>query len=366
MRLKQSFFSSLVLGFFLVSTQAQSTNTGPMAVWDNTAEVSGSFGYRDNVLRSSVVNESSAFFMTSVDASLMRFSETDAFFLLYFFGEDIRYFNAPSVNYEQFFSISAQGSMPVGEKSETGLAVDYLYQHQIYDASETQDIQSRLLILGHSISARPYWTWLFSPRWEATLDVAALRQIYEQDLDDYTEGDARVFLSRTYGNRSTGGIGYQYLKRFYDTRQQTDEAGFRIPDTDLEYTQHELSGDWKHYWNKKRTWRSMTRLSGMLNRDNGSGYFDYDRVIFREQLRWDNRTWAVSTNIRLGWYTYLTQQIGDDKRERSYATADVRVERRFWQHGVLFAAGEYEWDWSNDPLDEYRTWMALAGIGLEF
>ncbi|MDF7798818.1 hypothetical protein P4C99_05060 [Pontiellaceae bacterium B1224] len=363
---KYSLFSGLALGAFLLSAQAQSTNTGALAVWDSTTSLYGSFGYRENVLRSSMVNENSAFFMTSADASLMRLSETDAYFMFYFFGEDIRYFNAPTVNYEQFFSISAQGAMPVGDKSETGLAVDYLYQHQIYDASETQDIQRRLLILGHSLSARPYWTWFLSPKWEATLDAATLRQIYEQDLDDYTEGDVSIFLDRIYGNRSTVGIGYQYLKRFYDTRLQTDESGLNIPDTDLVYTQHEFSGDWKHYWDENRNWRSMTRLSGMLNRDNGSGYFDYDRVLFREQLRWDDRTWAVLTNIRLGWYSYLTQQIGDENRERTYAMVDVRVERRFWQHGVLFAAGEYEWDWSNDPLDEYRTWMAHAGIGLEF
>lgn len=363
---KLPFCIGLALAAFLLSAQAQSTNTGPVAVWDHTAAVYGSFGYRDNVLRSSVVDENSAFFMTTVDASTMRFSETDALFMLYFFGEDIRYFNAPSVNYEQFFSISALGSMPVGKESEVGVAVDYLYQHQIYDASETQDIQRRLLVLGHSISARPYWTWFINPKWDVTLDAAAFRQIYEKDLDDYTEGDANILLVRTYGNRSKAGIGYQYLNRIYDTREQTDETGLNIPETDLIYTQHELSGDWKHYWNEKRTWRSMTRLSGMFNRDNGSGYFDYDRLLFREQLRWDNRTWALITNVRLGWYTYLTQQIDSDKRERSYAIVDLRAERRLWKHAVIFAAGEYEWDWSNDPLDEYRTWMVNAGIGLEF
>lgn len=356
----------LVLGLVAVRGHAQAENAGSVAVWDATVEITGGFGYRKNVLRSSVAMESSTFFLTSVDASLMRLSDSGAFFMLYFFGEDTRYFNAPSVNYEQFFNAAAQGALPLGDKNEIGLLLNYLYQHQIYDASETQDIQRRLLVLGHNLSMRPNWEYSSSGGQIITLDGGAFRQVYEQDLDDYTEGDLRLALFQTYGNRSDIGASCQFLQRYYDTREQSDELGLQIRGTDLIYTQQKLSGDWKHYWDQNRCWRSWTTVSGMTNHDNGAGYYDYDRVLIKEQLRWKNGRWSIKGNARFGWYLYSTQTVGGEKRKRSYTVLDFRIERNLGEHWLLYGTGEYEWDRSNDPLDEYETWMAHVGTGLTF
>lgn len=193
-----------------------------------------------------------------------------------------------------------------------------------------------------------------------------MRQIYEQDLDDYTEADGEAILTRNYGYRSEWSIGYLYLERYYDTREQFDEFGLIIPGTDLTYGQHKLAGEIRHYLDEARQWRSLSQLSVMMNRDNGSGYFDYDRIRFREQLRWDNGTWAIAGNARLGWYLYKLQSVGAEKRDRSYLTLDLRIERRFGKHWALFARGEYEWNVSNDPVDEYNTWMVNSGVSYEF
>lgn len=356
----------VLLGIISAATFGQSAYQEPVTVWDTTVAVSGALGYRNNVLRSSVIEENSLFFMTSLDASLMRLSESDSFFMLYFFGEDIRYFDSPSVNYEQFFTIAAQGAVPVFGNDEVGANVDYLYQHQIYDASETQVDQRRILVLAHSLSLRPYWTHFLNAGWEMRLAAGAFRQVYEQELDDYSEADAQIGLTRKYGRRSEITATYQYLQRIYDTREQFDEDGFIIPGTDLFYTQNNLSGYWKRYWDEARNWRTITRISGMMNQDNGSGYFDYNRLLLKQQVRWDNGKWDIKSNARFGWYLYGVQQVAGEDRERSYALLDLRIERRLGAYWNVFTTGEYEWNFSNDPRNKYNTWMVHAGLGVEF
>ncbi|MDZ8118136.1 hypothetical protein [Pontiella agarivorans] len=335
----------------------------PAAVeWDLEGEAAVSAGYKNNMLQSSVTDESSAFIRTAVDASMMRFSETGSYLLFYLFGEDTRYSDAPSVNYEQMISALFNGAVPAGTDDRLGAEVMYLYLHQIYDASETQVDRRRLLVLGHSLSVRPYWDHEFSDTWSHRFEFSVSRQIYEVALDDYRETGGRFLLTRKYGHRSELSAGFRYMQRDYDTREQFDGDGLALPGTDLLYFQHELQGEWRHYFDADRHWRSLAKWSGMMNRDNGSGYFDYDRLLLREQLRWDNELWRVKSNVRFGWYFYKVQQVSGARRERSYVSADLRIERRFGEHISLFAEAEHAWNFSNDPLDEYNTWTAHTGF----
>ncbi|WP_372846474.1 hypothetical protein [Pontiella sp.] len=353
------------LGLVAGVAPAQETNRSPIAIWETEALVSGSMGYRSNVLRSSIAAESSAFFTTSFDASVLRFSESGSLVLLYLFGEDTRYLDAPSVNYEQFISGTLQLVQPVGDGKEAGLEANYLYQHQIFDASADEVNRERVLVLGHGAYLRPYWKQAMG-QWEAQAEAGLARQEFERTLDDYWETEAELRLTRNYGHRSEVSVGYLPLYRRYDTRQQFDADGFVLPGTELNYLQHDVEGEWRHYWDAARSWRSLTKMSFMANRDNGSGYFDYDRVYLREQLRWKNDRWEVKGSARAGWYDYRKQRIDGAHRYRSYATVDFRVERRFREDWLVFGAGEHEWNVSNNPLDEYRSWMVELGLGYEF
>jgi len=348
------------------SAQETVTNRRPIAIWEPMGEVETSVGFRNNVLRSSIDIESSAFFQTSGDISLMRYSETGSYLMLYVLGDDIRYSDAPSVNYEQFLSAAAEISVPATDRDELGLLASYLYQHQVVDASETEVNIQRILVLGHSAALRPHWKHLFDNGWAARLDGSVFRQIYENDLDSYSETDRMISLIYGYGHRSEALVGYQSTQRYYDTREQYDEAGAAVAGTDLVYHQHEISSTWRHYWDAARHWRTLSRLSYLLSHDNGSGYFNYERLLFRQQVRWDNGKWHVRTNARFGWYFYPIQKIGNEDRARSYARLDFKVERQLTKYLMLFTAGEYEWSMSNDPLDEYQSWMISSGIGFEF
>lgn len=359
-------FSSLITVGTVVRAAEEESDRKPLAIWEPMGALSIGMGYRENVLRSGISSESSPFYQISGDASIMRYSETGAFFLLYVLGEDIRYTDAPSVNYEQFLSTAAELSVPFTAHDEVGLGLDYLYQHQVVDASETEVDQQRVLVLGHSATARPYWEHAFQNGWAARLEGSVIRQIFEHTLDDYWETERMIDLMYGYGHRSEALIGYKTTQRYYETREQYDAAGSPVAGTDLAYLQHEAVTKWKHYWDAGRQWRNSAQLSLMKSTDNGSGYFDYDRILFREQVRWDNGKWNIRAGARFGWYHYLIQKIGDENRNRSYALLDLRIERTMGDHLLVYAAGEHEWSESNDPLDDYRSWGVNIGVGAEY
>ncbi len=337
-----------------------------VAVWDGDVSVEGGLGWRDNVLRSGVMNEDSAFMHSVVDASAMRLSETDAFLMFYLLADDIRYFDAPSVNYEQFLSLTAQGSIPVGVRDELGLMLNYLYQHQIVDASATEADLRRVLVLGHSLSARPYWKRLFPKSWAFKLEGVAVGQVFEHELDSYWEGGGAAALSKGYGNRSEVALLWESLVRHYDTREQLDLDGFAVPDTRLEYFQNEVGAEWRHNWDAARTWRTLSRLGYLLSVDNGSGYFDYDRLVFRQRVQWRPDKWTFELNARLSAYRHPNQNVIDEERWRAAAVLEGRVERSLAKHLDAFAAAESEWSRSNDARDEYDAWMASLGLALMF
>jgi hypothetical protein len=344
----------------------ETTNTLSDVIYDYSSQASTSVGYRDNVLYSSVTQENSPFSKMSFDTSMMRISDSGSLLVLYLLGEDTRYWGAQSDNYEQLVCGSVQYITPVGERDEVGLAADYLYLHQILDASDTQADLYRVLVEGHSVTLSPHWKHIFGNGWAAQVKAGAQRQTYRESLDDYSEALGKMSLIYSYGNRSELSVGWQYLVRHYDTRTQTDPGGTSLADTRLRYYQNEFSSRWRHNWDSDRHWQTTTRFSALFNRDNGSGYFDYNRLLLRQQVRWNRGNWSASAAAGLGWYLYKTQRIDADRREHSYTVIDARIERKISARWRLYVAAEREWNMSNDPLNEFRGWMASAGLTFEF
>lgn len=343
------------------------TNAASIAVWDGLFRGAADVGYRDNVSRTSVEPESSPFVHSSAEVSLIRLADTGSQLSLFLLGEDWRYLESSSVGYEQLASAMAQGSWILGNEFEAGGELQYIYQKQVVDASENDADLRRLLIEGHGFWARPRWRWNWHSAWYCQIEGTALRQLFGNDeLDDYLEPSVRVSVAHKYGNRSEVSAGIQTTHRFFDSREQTDTFGSTITNSSLSYWRPEIGAQVRHFWDARRHWRTTTKVSYLWNQDNGTGYYDYDRFLLSQQARWGNDAWDIKANARIGWYGYRTQKVGSDSRDRSYFALDLRIERRLTRKLFVFASAEREWDFSNDPLDEYRDWSASAGVGVEF
>jgi regulator of extracellular matrix RemA (YlzA/DUF370 family) len=196
-------------------------------------------------------------------------------------------------------------------------------------------------------------------------EVSGLRQLYGGDLSDYWDAAAEGSLIRTYGNRSEISIISQSKHIWYDSRTETDRFGVAITNTDLVFLQNEIGCEWRHNWDKARQWRTTSKFSYMVNQDNGSGYFDYDRLLLKQQLRWKSSLWEIKTNARFSWYDYPVKRIGNEPLERSSMLLDARIERRLGKRWLIYLSAEHEWSTSNDLRDQYKAWMAGGGVGFE-
>ena len=334
--------------------------------WDALMRVTTGFGYRENILRSSIVQENSAFFNTSADVSLMRFTESGAYMSLFILLDDSQYFTSPSVDYERFISATLQAATPIGKDDELGGQFNCFYQHQVVDLSETESSIARSLVDGYTFTLQPYWKHTLGDGWAVQIDAELLRQIYSGALSDYWAPAAGLRLLHSYGHRSEVSLYGQTKYLMYDSRSKSDHDGKAIAGTSLIYKQNEIGLQWRHTFDKEQQWRTRTKLNYKLSQDNGSGYFDYHRVQGSQQLRWKNPLWEIKVNASLNWYTYPEQEIDDERYARYSCVLDVRIERRLGKRWILYSFADREWSMSNDELDQYRNWSAGVGVGVEF
>ena len=338
----------------------------PLATWDATGRATTGFGYRENVLRSSIDQENGAFFNTSADVSLMRFLESGAYMSFFILFDDSQYFNTPSVDYERFISATLQAATPVGTDDELGGQFNCLYQHQVIDLSESQSDISRSLVDGYTYALQPYWKHTLGDGWDVQAETELLRQVYSGEISDYWAPAAGLRLIRRYGHRSEVSLYGQTKYLVYDSREKADPDGNALAGTSLVYQQNEIGIQWRHTFDKDQQWRTRTKLNYKLSQDNGSGYFDYHRVQGSQQLRWKNPLWEVKMNACLNWYTYPEQEIDNEHYDRYSVVLDVRIERRLGKRWILYSFAEREWSMSNDERDQYRDWAAGCGAGFEF
>jgi hypothetical protein len=162
--------------------------------------------------------------------------------------------------------------------------------------------------------------------------------------------------------------GYEFAFRHYDTELARNADQSVITNlTRLSY-QHELQASWKHHWDAKRRFRSVTKLSYRVNLDNASGYFDYRRTQVSEQFRYRSGPWEFSLEGLLAYYRFPIQTATDPthRRERVDVGLTARAEYSLSRHWRLFAEYDLAQTLSNLEEEEYIAHTVFGGVGFEF
>jgi hypothetical protein len=254
----------------------------------------------------------------------------------------------------------------MGQRWSAGIPLVYNYIHQVLDASITETNLTALPVRGHMLDAAPSVRFGLGQEWELEGEFAVQRQLFGSDeLDDYWEGGPRLTLRQNYAAKSFVALSGMIHRRDYDTRTQFSAAGEAVPGTRLEYLFTRLELAWQHAWDARQRWRTVTRLGVEVNRDNGSGYFDYDRFMVAEQVRFRAGPWEGRAQAKLLFYHYRLQ-IADPPesglRERAAIACGAGLERSLGKHFKLVADYEYEATLSNLAMDEYRVNVFSGGV----
>ena len=340
------------------------------APWDFSSNIRFGGGYKENVTMSAFSDESSEFSIAGIDFFGVRLPMDDDGFELAIFGafDDRRYFDAPSVEFEQSALLNTSLEKSLGNSWDMKTNVRYIYIDEMFDASLTEDDIGTVQVVGSQVSLEPTFRRNFIGNIWVELKPEISRQYFADPLDDYLEKGGRVSAGIDYGFRSKFSIYKAKVRRAYDTRSQRDEVGFYVPDSDLIYDRPERGLDWMHYLNSDRSVRMRTRFSIMENEDNGSGYFGFRRERLLHNWRFQFSKFSFSATLRKALYNYDFQRSADFKSLRERTDRSVEVSLNYVYSTNLSIKLEFDQEkiQSNVPQDEYRYRIYSIGLDWEF
>jgi hypothetical protein len=143
-----------------------------------------------------------------------------------------------------------------------------------------------------------------------------------------------------------------------------------LPGTQLHFRQREGEARARLAWSGAGDW-SLTATAGRLeNRDEASGYFDYDQKRGRLELNWQRNGWRATLDGELKQIDYLGQTVGAGIAPPARMADDddlrLRLEREVAGGWTIFAEHRRERSRSNEAGFSYRANTALAGVQRDF
>jgi hypothetical protein len=343
----------------------------PFLLWEDTLTLRTGAGFNTNPALSpeGTPQNPSGFVEYGGDLTFFRLpSDGNSAFLL-LSGDDRRYFNSASVPGEQTFI----GQMKFDHASPSwwnaGGSLTYLYAHQVFDLSDYDAGVGTSDLRGQTVTLRPTFSARISTNWLAGFELPMTRQGFTEPADGYFEVGPQLLFARMLAHHSQVSIGYSWTWRPYDNSPLLTPNGEIIPGSTERLRYNSVLLRWQQNWNEQKTWTTTLRSSFTTTRDNGEGYYDYNRIRVGGVVRYQKDRWTVSVEGGAGWYNYLEQTIAPDEtelRERQEYLVNLRAEFNLTKSLKCVASFTWEKSDANIPEDTYSGRTASAGLEWEY
>ncbi|HKS35886.1 MAG TPA: hypothetical protein VJW76_01765 [Verrucomicrobiae bacterium] len=380
MRIAGHRFSSCWLSFlalFCGLSRAPAKDTNDLlnlSPWSRTTNVRIGAGYKDNILLRSFAPIDGFFLSSELEFFLFRIPVDGTQVALFLNGEDIHYLDPKGVDKEQTLTALASIKKDFARSWKTGLALQYLYQDQVFDVSRIEDptvgLQfNTLRAQGHGFAARPSLLRELNNQQQVELEFAVHRQDFDEPLADYWEGGPKIILSDEYGANARVSLSYEFLRRDFDNKTQRTVTGQELAGTSLRFFRHEWQLAWQHAWDRKRRWRSTTKLSFLKNNDNGSDWFEFAGYRASMEMRYVANSWEARLRTLYYHYSYPVQTVSDtdlDKRARDGYSFTLQGERKLGKAFKVLGQFEHEHAFSNRPDEGYDVNTFRIGVDWAF
>jgi hypothetical protein len=238
----------------------------------------------------------------------------------------------------------------------------------VFDASSTEQILEILPVKSQNIQAAPSLSRELPWRSELEASLIAERQIFRTPLDSYWEAGPALTWTKKYGHGSEAALSYTYDHRYYDTRLPVTLNFEEIPGDNLEFQQHEFELTLNHSWDAKRHWRTRSRFLIEINRDNGVGFYDYNRYRVSQRFGYYEKNWEASIEGKILHYSYERQPVfgTSDIRDTWEYVLSLHAERSLWKKLKVFVEGELNKADSNYSIEQYFANTVMTGFDWEF
>ncbi len=339
-----------------------------LPVWQVGGTVRASAGWRDNVLLSSVDADDRFFLRGQLETFGWRLPKGDWEWVGFLNGDVTRYLDPPSeIAGEQEWFAHAEVRWQPRPAVRATLTTQGYFQDQVFDlsATEAERLVARLRVQGAMAGGEVR----VSP--SSVISLTAFGQGHRSDYrefqEDFDEGKVGGRLVWTPSGGVTLTASLLSRRRDYAERPEYTAGGRALTGTLLSLTQQEV--ELKAQFSRG-SWSTSLVVLGLENRDDASGYFDYDERRARLALAWKKERWRLSLEGAGVRYLYRVQTVGTGfdppRRRREDAEVSMRAERSVRERWTLFAEGRWERSRSNEENASYATKALLAGAAFAF
>ena len=336
-------------------------------IWLPSATVRTSVGWRDNVLLSPFAPIERTFGRGEIEAMLYRPMRNTWEFVSFLNADVLRYFSAPpETGGEQQWALHVEGRwQPVRPLRLSLKAVGYL-RDMVIDLSETESrrIVAPTRVRGGYLALGPRLALPAEFRFEPIVQVK--RTDYRDYSGDYNEvkGGGRLEWRRFAALGVAAG--WLETRRRYAERAQYTVGGRPLPGTTLRFRQRDGELKLFSHWQGFGEWDLVAAVARMENRDEASGYFDYDQKRARLTAGWQRKRWHVTMEGDARRMEYRNQTVGAGLTPPPRVADDfettVRIEREVNARWTFFAEHRWERSRSNEEEFSYRANTVLAGV----
>ena len=337
--------------------------------WNLSNQVRGSLGWRDNVLLSAFAPVERSFVRAELESILIRPIGETWQVVAFLNGDVLRYFSPPAeTSGEQQWSLHNEVRWQALPSARLAVKGGGYFSDTVVDLSESE--VERVVAPTRVRGAYAIATTQLSLPGQLRFDPAfhVRRVDYREYAGDYDEVRAggRLEWGRPRGAWAIG-MGWFDSRRSYDQRIQFTAGGRALPGTRLRFRQRD--GDVRVRFSTGM-WSVAATAGRFENRDEASGYFDYNRKRARLEVGWEGSLWRVSLDAEARRTEYRVQTVGAGIAPPPRIADDydllLRTERDLDERWTLFAEHRWERSRANEADFSYRANTVLAGVQRSF
>jgi hypothetical protein len=339
-------------------------------LWDKDVVLRTGVGYKDNVLLAPSGGEGSGFVSSGLDLTLFRLPLDGWEFNLTMVGEDVRYFRKPAgLSGEDLFLSSAQLQRYFRSAWRVGLEVRYSYVDQVLQEVLSVGGFRTIEAKGNTLGVRPFVRRELSTNWWVQLEAPLARDWWQAPLDASWKWGGQAGLGFSYGTHSQVVLegGGSYLP--HDEWLARDPAGIELTGKKLALWREVAELKWDQHFGAKEHWSTVSRLGFTHSRDNGGGFYDFNRYYVSQELRYHTSDWELKGSAGFSYYQFPVQTIATPPAPTLHLGTfhvNFRAERRIYKSFRSFATYEFEQTDSNDPASQYAYHLWAGGVSWEF